>query len=47
VKNAILNDIDEFVAVRRAAGPTLYGAWLEEMVAKFDGWRRRLAKPVQ
>ena len=45
VKNAILNDLDEFVAVHRAASPAVYAEWLTAMVAKFDGWRQRLARP--
>ena len=47
VKNAVLNDLDEFTTVHRAASPAVYGEWLAAMVAKFDGWRQRLVKPVQ
>jgi len=47
VKNAILNDLDEFTTVHRAAGPAVYGEWLTAMVAKFDGWRQRLVKPAR
>jgi len=47
VKNAILNDLDEFTTAHRAADAAVYGKWLAAMVAKFDGWRQRLAKPTQ
>ena len=47
VKNAVLNDLDEFTTVHRAAGPAVYAEWLTAMVAKFDGWRQRLVKPAR
>jgi len=47
VKNAILNDLDEFTTAHRAADAAVYDKWLGAMVAKFDGWRQRLVKPAQ
>jgi len=47
VKNAILNDLDEFTTAHRAADAAVYDKWLAAMVAKFDGWRQRLVKPAQ
>jgi len=47
VKNAILNDLDEFTTAHRAADAAVYDKWLAAMVAKFDGWRQRLVKPTQ
>ena len=47
VKNAILNDLDEFTAADRAADADVYAKWLAAMVVKFDGWRQRLVKPMQ
>jgi len=47
VKNAVLNDLDEFTTVHRAAGPAVYAEWLTAMVAKFDGWRQRLVTPAR
>jgi len=47
VKNAILNDLDEFTTAHRAADAAVYDTWLGAMVAKFDGWRQRLVKPAQ
>ena len=47
VKNAILNDLDEFTTAHRAADAAVYDKWLGAMVAKFDGWRQRLIKPAQ
>jgi len=47
VKNAILNDLDEYVTVRRAATGASYAEWLTAMVTKFDGWRQRLVTPAQ
>jgi len=47
VKNAVLNDLDEFAAAHRAADAAAYDKWLAAMAAKFDGWRQRLVKPTQ
>jgi hypothetical protein len=47
VKNAILNDLTEFTTAHAAASQALYAEWLTAMVAKFDGWRQRLARPAQ
>jgi hypothetical protein len=46
VKNAVLNDLDEFTAVDHTARPAAYGEWLAAMVAKFDGWRQRITRPA-
>jgi len=39
-KNAVLNDMEE--GVRLAPPPSEYAAWLGRLVAKYDGWRRRI-----
>jgi hypothetical protein len=43
VKDVLLDDLDEFLHEPRADDPARSRAWLTSALAKFDGWRTRVA----
>ena len=42
-RSAVLNDVDEYARKAAAPPPAEYADWLARLVAKYDGWRSRIA----